>query len=76
MDLSKAIKRKRSNDDDDDGEGDVEDEDGRMRPVCLPEPKRSYSNCTAIASGWGTTEEGGSVSDILREVCNTLDWVP
>lgn len=64
MDLSKAIKRKRSDAD----EEEQEDEDGMLRPVCLAEPKRSYSNETGVVSGWGTTEESGSVSSTLQEV--------
>lgn len=64
IDLSKALKRRRSDDD----EEEAEDEDGMLRPVCLAEPKLSYSNDTGVVSGWGTTEESGSVSSTLQEV--------
>jgi len=37
-------------------------------PACLPtDPAQTYSNWPAVVSGWGTTSEGGSTSDVLRE---------
>lgn len=41
-----------------------------IRPVCLPEAGNTYSNYTGLVAGWGTTEEGGSVSNTLQEVLN------
>ncbi|XP_050349410.1 trypsin-1-like [Nymphalis io] len=45
-----------------------EDKDTGIRPVCLPAAGASYSNVTGLVAGWGTTEEGGSVSNTLQEV--------
>lgn len=61
MDLSTALKRVHP----EEGE---EDNDVGLRPVCLPLPGLPYSNMTAVVAGWGTTEEGGSVSNTLQEV--------
>lgn len=63
IDLSSAVKRLR----DDNGSTENEDDKG-IRPVCLPEKGRTYTNYTGIVTGWGTTEEGGSVSNILQQV--------
>lgn len=74
MDLSNALKRIRSGDDESSGEeGNDEndennEEDVGLRPVCLPAAAKSYSDFTGMVSGWGTTEEGGSVSNTLQEV--------
>ncbi|XP_072949953.1 trypsin-1-like [Epargyreus clarus] len=64
VDLSSAVKRIKS-----DGT-DEEDElnDVGLRPVCLPSHGLTYSNYSAMVAGWGTTEEGGAVSDTLQEV--------
>ncbi|XP_039750561.1 trypsin-like [Pararge aegeria] len=63
VDLSTALKRVRVE------ETGVEDEnDVGLRPVCLPLAGLSYNNETALVAGWGTTEEGGSVSNTLQEV--------
>lgn len=59
MDLSAALKRT--------SDGQTE-EDAGPRPVCLPSPGLSYSNYSGVVTGWGTTEEGGSVSNTLQEV--------
>jgi len=40
-----------------------------IRPVCLPEDASlGYAGKDAVVTGWGTTESGGSVSNVLREV--------
>ncbi|XP_067367695.1 transmembrane protease serine 6-like isoform X2 [Channa argus] len=42
---------------------------GGVRPVCLPHPRESFppgANCWI--TGWGSTVEGGYVSDELRQV--------
>ncbi|KAI8420700.1 hypothetical protein MSG28_007929 [Choristoneura fumiferana] len=73
VDLSNALKRIRSGDDESSGEegNDENDEDDEedvgLRPVCLPTASKSYDDYTAMVSGWGTTEEGGSVSNTLQE---------
>jgi len=37
-------------------------------PACLPtDSSKTYANTTAVVSGWGTTSEGGRVSDVLKE---------
>ncbi|XP_026333569.1 trypsin-1-like [Hyposmocoma kahamanoa] len=59
VDLSTALKRT--------SDGQTE-EDAGPRPVCLPSPGLSYSNYSGVVTGWGTTEEGGSVSNTLQEV--------
>ena len=44
-----------------------------MVPACLPtDSQQSYSGQTAYVSGWGTTQEGGPVSDVLRETEQTV----
>lgn len=69
MDLSSALKRVRS-----EGDGSVDDEDDvGLRPVCLANPGLSYSNYSGLVTGWGTTEEGGSVANTLQEVGMNLD---
>ncbi|CAH0723565.1 unnamed protein product, partial [Brenthis ino] len=62
IDFSTALK-KRVRDYETENEKDV-----GVRPVCLPTAGLSYNNHTAVVAGWGTTEEGGSVSNVLREV--------
>ncbi|XP_058791263.1 trypsin-1-like [Phymastichus coffea] len=42
--------------------------DKKMRPVCLPERAKTFTGQMGIATGWGATEEGGPVSNHLREV--------
>jgi len=37
-------------------------------PACLPTDTRDYTGYSAYVSGWGTTSEGGSTSNVLREV--------
>ncbi|BET01654.1 serine protease [Nesidiocoris tenuis] len=43
-----------------------------VQPVCLPTRKQDlendFRNTTAVVAGWGTTEYGGPMSDILMEV--------
>ncbi|GBP14593.1 Trypsin-1 [Eumeta japonica] len=53
----------------DDNENEPEkDENGGIWPVCLPELDLSYTNYTAVVTGWGLTQEGGQTSDTLQEV--------
>lgn len=66
MDLSSALKFARA--------GETEEDDVGLRPVCLPSPGLSYSNYSGVVTGWGTTEEGGSVSNTLQEVRETFDF--
>ncbi|XP_041989026.1 trypsin-like [Aricia agestis] len=61
MDLSTAIKRARDDED-------LDLDNIKPSPVCLPTRGLSFSNHSAVVSGWGTTEEGGSVSSTLQEV--------
>ncbi|XP_046967303.1 trypsin-1-like [Vanessa cardui] len=61
VDLSTALKSARVDEVE-------EDQDTGIRPVCLPAAGDSYSNYTGLVAGWGTTEEGGSVSNTLQEV--------
>lgn len=42
--------------------------ESNMRPVCLPEKGKSFTGLKGIATGWGATSEGGSLSTKLREV--------
>ncbi|KOB73769.1 37-kDa protease [Operophtera brumata] len=63
IDLSNALKHSRSDEDSEE----VKDNSG-IRPVCLPEPGASFADHTGVVAGWGTTEEGGSVSDTLQGV--------
>lgn len=44
-------------------------DDVRVRPVCLPTPGLSFTRECAVVIGWGVTDEGGSVSNTLQEVC-------
>lgn len=62
MDLSNALKRT--------GDGPTEEDDVGPRPVCLPIAGLTYSNYSGVVTGWGTTSEGGTVSDTLQEVCS------
>ncbi|XP_045449369.1 trypsin-1-like [Melitaea cinxia] len=62
VDLSTVLKSARVDKEDD------ENKDVGIRPVCLPEAGNTYSNYTGLVAGWGTTEEGGSVSNTLQEV--------
>ena len=44
-------------------------------PACLPtNPNLDYVGQSATVSGWGTTSEGGSTSDVLKET--TVNIVP
>ena len=37
--------------------------------MCLPEDASlDYAGKDAVVTGWGTTESGGTVSNVLREV--------
>ncbi|GBP14591.1 Plasma kallikrein [Eumeta japonica] len=69
--LKKPIPNGMSNDysgDRDDDESEPEkDENSGIWPVCLPEPDLSYTNYTAVVTGWGLTQEGGQTSDTLQE---------
>lgn len=56
-------------------EGSSENDDVGLRPVCMPSPGLAYSNYNAVVAGWGTTQEGGSVSNTLQEVSNTYDQI-
>ncbi|XP_050680302.1 trypsin-1-like [Leptidea sinapis] len=62
LDLSNALKKRTGNAEESD------DSDVGARPVCLPPAGVSYMDQTGMVSGWGTTEEGGSVSSTLQEV--------
>ncbi|CAL4213582.1 unnamed protein product, partial [Meganyctiphanes norvegica] len=42
--------------------------DNQVAPICPPEAGNLYTNIDALVTGWGTTESGGDVSDILLEV--------
>lgn len=48
---------------------DDEEIDDGLRPVCLPEIESSYTNYTGVVTGWGATEEGGFLSNVLLQVC-------
>lgn len=61
IDLSGALKHSRS--DDEEGK-----DNGGIRPVCLPDAGASFAGDNGVVAGWGTTEEGGSVSSTLQEV--------
>jgi len=42
-------------------------------PACLPTNRdQQYANWEAVVSGWGTTSEGGSTSDVLKETTQTI----
>jgi len=42
-------------------------------PACLPtDPGRSYAGATAHVSGWGTTQESGDTSSVLKETQQTI----
>merc|ERR1719309_1391451 len=42
-------------------------------PACLPTDRsQQYTNWEAMVSGWGTTSEGGSTSDVLKETTQTI----
>ncbi|XP_049871049.1 trypsin-1-like [Pectinophora gossypiella] len=66
VDLSSALKRTRK--EGEDASSETEEDDVGMRPVCLPSAGLSYSNYSGVVTGWGTTEEGGSVANTLQEV--------
>lgn len=55
----------------DNGTATDDDKDVGLRPVCLPSSGLSYNNYTGVVTGWGTTEEGGSVSNALQEVSDS-----
>ncbi|XP_068624021.1 trypsin-1-like [Battus philenor] len=62
LDLSKVVKKLRISEDQE------EPQERGVGTVCLPENELSYAGYNATVAGWGTTEEGGSVSNVLREV--------
>ncbi|XP_028174904.1 trypsin-1-like [Ostrinia furnacalis] len=72
VDLSSALKKRVRKDETGSGSGsgssEEESDDVGLRPVCLPTAGLSYSNYSGVVAGWGTTEEGGSVSNTLQEV--------
>ncbi|KAJ2947597.1 hypothetical protein O0L34_g17395 [Tuta absoluta] len=69
VDLSSALKKSALRDGEEGGEGgSTEEDDVGVRPVCLASPGLSYSNFSGVVTGWGTTEEGGSVANTLQEV--------
>ncbi|KAK3883344.1 hypothetical protein Pcinc_012380 [Petrolisthes cinctipes] len=37
-------------------------------PVCFPDGDKDYANYTGLVAGWGRIEEGGPLSQYLREV--------
>jgi len=42
-------------------------------PACLPTDRtQQYTNWEAVVSGWGTTSEGGSTSNVLKETTQTI----
>merc|ERR1711892_1260845 len=42
-------------------------------PACLPTDRnQQYTNWEAVVSGWGTTTEGGSTSNVLKETTQTI----
>jgi len=42
-------------------------------PACLPTDRtQQYTNWEAVVSGWGTTQEGGSTSAVLKETTQTI----
>ncbi|XP_053605246.1 trypsin-1-like [Plodia interpunctella] len=71
VDLRSALKRVRRDESMTTGtpvEGAQNEDDVGLRPVCMPTTGLSYSNYSGVVAGWGTTEEGGSVSSTLQEV--------
>uniref|UniRef100_A0A8W7K914 Peptidase S1 domain-containing protein n=1 Tax=Anopheles albimanus TaxID=7167 RepID=A0A8W7K914_ANOAL len=42
--------------------------DDKLRPVCLPTPKKPFSGYDGIVTGWGATSENGAISTNLQEV--------
>jgi secreted trypsin-like serine protease len=42
--------------------------EGLLRPVCMPEPGKSWNGLNGIVTGWGATAESGAVSVNLQEV--------
>ncbi|KAI5631164.1 trypsin domain-containing protein [Phthorimaea operculella] len=72
VDLSSALKKSSLREGEEGGEGgaggSTEEDDVGVRPVCLASPGLSYSNFSGVVTGWGTTEEGGSVANTLQEV--------
>ncbi|XP_044018245.1 trypsin-1-like [Aphidius gifuensis] len=41
---------------------------GTIRPVCLPDTGPTYAGENGTVVGWGSTKEGGSSSNVLRQV--------
>merc|ERR1719342_1797642 len=41
-------------------------------PACLPTDTRTYAGYNAYVSGWGTTSEGGSTSNVLKITEQTI----
>ncbi|XP_060801984.1 trypsin-like [Amyelois transitella] len=70
VDLRSALKRVRRDDNSTESstEAPHNEDDVGLRPVCMPTPGLAYSNYSGVVAGWGTTEEGGSVSSTLQEV--------
>ncbi|XP_035901880.1 trypsin-1-like [Anopheles stephensi] len=42
--------------------------DDKLKPVCLPTPKKPFSGYDGIVTGWGATSENGAISTNLQEV--------
>ncbi|XP_050087470.1 trypsin-1-like [Anopheles aquasalis] len=42
--------------------------DDKLRPVCLPTPKKPFTGYDGIVTGWGATSENGAISTNLQEV--------
>uniref|UniRef100_A0A182QYZ9 Peptidase S1 domain-containing protein n=1 Tax=Anopheles farauti TaxID=69004 RepID=A0A182QYZ9_9DIPT len=40
----------------------------KLRPVCLPTPKKPFTGYDGIVTGWGATSENGAISTNLQEV--------
>lgn len=81
IDLSAAVKKRASNDEVEtttESEGTTgtdgttttttEKDEPTIRPVCLPPAGLSYTKDCGLVIGWGVTEQGGTVSPVLREV--------
>ncbi|XP_053698576.1 trypsin-1-like [Sabethes cyaneus] len=42
--------------------------DQKLRPVCLPSPKKTFTGYEGIVTGWGATKENGQIAVNLQEV--------
>ncbi|XP_066964322.1 trypsin-1-like [Macrobrachium rosenbergii] len=40
----------------------------RVKPICLPDANKDFSNVKATVTGWGNTQEGGGYTSQLQEV--------